>query len=330
MTRSGDPAREPGDKTADVDRDPNRDPNRDLGLGSVVAQQSRERFLNRDGSFNVERTGLPFLPALSPYYSLLELSWGAFFLLIAAVYLLVNVVFALLYLVCGPNALVGMTPGEPGGAFLQTFFFSIQTFSTIGYGGLAPASLAANLVMTAEAIVDVIFVALATGITFARFSRPTSGIVYSKTAVVAPYVDHTGLMFRIVNERKSQIIELRAEVTLSRFEDEQGRQVRRFYQLTLERDTVSFFPLAWTLVHPITSDSPLYGVSEAELLRSDAEMLILITGVDDTFSQLVHSRSSYKAEEVLWGFRFANLYNSRTPNGKVSIDVRKLSEVEQV
>ena len=304
------------------------DPNRDLGLGSVVAQQSRERFLNRDGTFNVERTGLPFLPALSPYYSLLELSWGAFFLLIAASYLLVNAIFALLYLLCGPGALVGMNADMP--TFLQTFFFSIQTFSSIGYGGLAPASLAANLITTAEAVVDVIFIALATGITFARFSRPTSGIVYSKNAVVAPYRDHSGLMFRIVNERKSQIIELTAKVTLSRFETEAGQQVRRFYSLDLERDKVAFFPLALTLVHPIGEGSPLYDVSEAELLRSDAEILILITGVDDTFSQMVHSRSSYKAEEVLWGVRFVSLYSSKNPGSKVSIDVRKLSKVEKV
>jgi inward rectifier potassium channel len=307
---------------------PPEDPNRDLGFGSRVAQQTRQRLLNRDGSFNVERHGLSFLRSLSLYHSLLTMPWTRFFLLIALGYFATNGLFALAYLACGPGALRGAEGVTVGGRLQDAFFFSVQTLATIGYGGVSPRGLAANLLVTLEALVGLMGFALATGLLFARFSRPIAQIAFSERAVVAPYRGGSALMFRIVNERSNQLIEVRATVTLSRVEMVEGALVRRFHPLELERRKVVFLPLHWVCVHAIDERSPLWGVDEAAFAASDAEVLILLTGVDETFSQTVHARSSYKHDEVVWGARFRDMYVSAA-DGVVRIDVRRLHEVEK-
>lgn len=307
---------------------PQEDLSRDLGFGSRVAQQTHRRFLNRDGSFNVERRGLSFLRSLSLYHALLTTSWTRFFLLIALAYFATNGLFALAYLACGPGALRGAEGVTVGERLPEAFFFSVQTLATIGYGGVSPRGLAANLLVTLEALVGLMGFALATGLLFARFSRPIAQIAFSERAVVAPYRGITALMFRIVNERSNQLIEVTATVTLSRMEMVDGAQVRRFHPLTLERRKVVFLPLHWVCVHPIDEASPLRGVDAASFADSDAEVLILLTGVDETFSQTVHARSSYKHDEVVWGVRFRDMYVS-SDDDILRIDVRRLHDVEK-
>jgi len=193
-----------------------------------------------------------------------------------------------------------------------------------------PVGLAANTIVTIESLVGLLSVAFATGLFFARFSRPTAKIIFSNSAIVAPYRGITAFEFRITNARNNQIIELHADVAFSRFVVENGRRIRRFRPLTLERDKVSFFSLSWTIVHPIDESSPMHGLTEHDLLESDAEFLILLTGIDETFSQTVHARSSYKADEVVWNVKFGDIYNPPTPTGRLTIDVRKLHSIEQV
>src|SRR5262249_29544799 len=149
---------------------------------------------------------------------------------------------------------------------------------------------------------------LATGILFARFSRPTAKILFSRNAIIAPYRENIAFEFRIANERKNQIIELEAKVLFTRFEPIDGSSTRRYYSLALERSKVAFFPLTWTIVHPITPTSPLYGLTDQDLRETRAEFLILLTGIDETFSQTVHSRSSYRADEVIWNARFTDVF----------------------
>jgi inward rectifier potassium channel len=172
---------------------------------------------------------------------------------------------------------------------------------------VVPAAFAANVVVTLESVVGLLGFALATGLLFARFSRPTANIVYSDKAIVAPYRGITAFQFRIINGRDSQLINMEARVILTRFEEVNGIRARRYYMLPLERQNVAFFPMAWTIVHPIDDSSPLRGWTEQMLHAASAEFLILLTGVDETFAQSVHSRSSYRAEEVAWGVRFARL-----------------------
>src|SRR5215467_9482525 len=297
---------------------------KDLGFGSVVGGVNEKRLLNRDGTFNSRRDGLPFLTSLTLYHRLLTISWPRFFALAIGGYLGVNTLFALAYLACGPDSLVGITLFSVSGGFWRAFFFSVETVATIGYGNVSPNGMAPHLVMTIESLVGLLSFALGTGILFARFSRPTAAVVFSTRAVVAPYRGVTAFMFRITNARTNQLVELEAKVLLSYIDG----SARRYHQLTLERTRVVFFPLSWTIVHPIDEKSPLFGLSHADLVAKDAEFLILLAGVDETFSQIVHARSSYKAAEIQFGHRFVNIYNPMDDDGVVTIDVRKLSETE--
>jgi inward rectifier potassium channel len=303
--------------------------NRDLGFGSVVARESRRRLLNRDGTFNVQRNGLSFWDSLSAYHYLLTISWSRFILFLVIAYLLLNALFAMAFMLCGPQALAGGND-QLYSPFLHAFFFSIQTFATIGYGSIAPAGLAANLIVTAESLIGLLSFALATGILFARFSRPTAQILFSRTAVIAPYRGRTAFEFRIANQRKNQIIELEAKVLFSRLEPESGDSTRRFHQLELERNKVVFFPLSWTIVHPIDEKSPLNGLNATDLRAMDAEFLVLLTGIDETFSQTVHARASYKADEVVWNAKFIDIFVYPDGDEPLKIDIGHLHEIEKL
>ena len=304
------------------------DPNRDLGFGSVVARESRKRLLNRDGSFNVVREGLSFFQTLSPYQYLLTTSWPRFLGFIVLFYLVTNLVFGLAYFACGPEQIAGSNATNLHSQFLEDFFFSVQTFATIGYGGMHPVGLAANLLVTLESLVGLLGFALATGILFARFSQPTAKILFSRNAIIAPYRGITAFEFRIANARANEMIQVEARVLLSRFKRD-GSGNREFVNLKLERTQVVFFPLAWTIVHPIDEQSPLWGATHEDLKDWDAEFLILLSGIDETFSQTLHTRSSYKAHEIVWNARFADLFNDPKPDGTLSIDVGRLHQIEK-
>lgn len=308
----------------------------DLGLGRVLSNESATRFLDKDGRFVSRRLGLPFWRSISPYHELLRMSWGWFFAVLAGSYLVLNAVFALLYGWCGPGALDGTAHMDDARRFEENFFFSVQTLATIGYGHVAPLSFSANVVATVEAFVGLLGVALATGLLFARFSRPTVRILFSGPAVVAPFGGGRAWMFRMVNGHRTQIVDVEAEVTLSRFETEGGVRRRRFHALELERRRVAFFPLGWTVVHPITprTRSPLWGLDDAALRASEAEFLVQVRGTDDTLYQPIHARTSYRAEETVWNARFGDMYRhdaAGTRAGRaVAIDVRRLSDVRPV
>jgi inward rectifier potassium channel len=307
---------------------PAEDVDKDLGIGSRVLARSEARFLNPDGSFNVVREGLPFWHSLSLYHWLLTISWPVFFAVVASTYVATNLIFAAAYYACGPDALQGLTEIEhPESRFWASFFFSVHTLATIGYGTLSPRTLPAHVVVTIEALVGLLFFALVTGILFARFSRPTAVILFSRQAVIAPFHEISGLMFRIVNARKSQIVEVQASVSMGWMQRVEGRPVRRFEPLALERKKVNFFPLHWVVVHPIDPASPLFGMTEDELRTSAAEIMVMLTGIDESFSQPVYTRRSYRVDEIVWGARFANIFID-TQDGRVGIDVRKLHDIE--
>jgi inward rectifier potassium channel len=304
----------------------------DLGFGSVAARESRKRFLNRNGTFNVRRTGLSFWQSLSAYHYLLTISWPKFLGYVVASFLFANAFFATVFVILGEGALTGTEAVGLGARFAEAFFFSVHTLATIGYGTIAPASLGANLVVTMETLIGLVGVAVMAGISFARFSRPVAQILFSRNAVVAPYRNGRAFMFRIVNQRSNQLVELEAKVLLSRRKrDGVTSSDREFIPLKLERDRVVFFPLAWTIVHPIDETSPLRGWDAADdILDCDAEFLVLLNGFDETFSQTVHTRSSYKAAEIVFGARFASMFNPQDEEGVVSVDIRKLHDIEKL
>ncbi|MES1245124.1 MAG: ion channel [Acidobacteriota bacterium] len=307
---------------------PRHESTQDLGFGSVVTRESRQRLLNRDGSFNVLREGLSPITSLSLYHALLTTTWPRFLSLIILFYLVMNGGFAAAYLACGPGALNGATATTPADRLLESFFFSVQTFATIGYGVMSPKSLAAHVLVTLESLVGLLGFALATGILFARFSRPSAKILFSDVAVIAPYHGITAFEFRLANARSNELVQVEAKVTLSRFKPiGVGRE---FIPLTLERDGVLFFPLAWTVVHPIDEASPLHGLGPEELEASGAEFLVFLTAFDETFSQTVQSRSSYLAKDVIWSAKFESVFNPQREDGVVSIDIGHLNEITRL
>jgi inward rectifier potassium channel len=312
---------------------------RDLGFGSVVSRESRQRLLNRDGSFNVQRKGLTLMESLSPYHLLLTMPWGQFTLLCVAWYFLVNVLFALAYLACGSGALVSTSAGISQHPFWRAFFFSVETVSTIGYGNVVPITFAANAVVTVEALAGLAGFAIITGLLFARISRPTANVLFSSHAVLAPYQNITALEFRVANARSNELIEVTAKVILSRFEEVDGVRTRRYYPLALERDSVVFLPLTWTVVHPVDDNSILRGETPESLRESNAEILVLLKAFDETFSTIVQTRTSYIFDDIVFGARFANAFmadaarrfaSSSRGNGKVAVDMRLFDIIEPV
>lgn len=300
---------------------------KDLGFGSRVSNQSVERLLNKDGSFNVHRSGLSFFTSLSPYHSLLTMSWWKFNFNIFIFFLGINALFALAFVLIGVESLPGSIPGNVLQFYLDAFFFSIQTFTTVGYGVLSPQGTLANSVASLCAFVGLLSFALATGLLFARFSRPTARIIFAENVLITPFQEASALMFRIANARKNQLIELEVKILYSRLEYSNGRHVRRYYPLPLVRNKVVFFPLHWTVVHKIDENSPLYGVTQSRLEEEMAEFLILLTGIDETFSQPVHARSSYRFDEIKWNVKFSDMFFVNKDN-QLSIDMQKLSDTE--
>jgi inward rectifier potassium channel len=302
---------------------------RDLGFGSVVSRVSRERLLNRDGSFNVRRTGLHFWSSFSAYHATLTMPWWQFFGLTAAMYLAVNATFAAAYLACGPGALGSDTAGMQNHTYLRAFFFSVQTLSTIGYGQVIPVGTAANTIVTVEALVGLMGFAIVTGLLFARFSRPTAKLLFSRHALIAPYQNITALEFRVANARSNELIEVTAKVLFTKFEDVDGTRTRRYYPLDLERTGVVFLPLTWTVVHPINQNSPLHGETLESLRQSQSEFLVLLKAFDETFSTTVQTRTSFIPDEVLFNYRFANAFViSAATHTKVAVDMRQFDAVE--
>ena len=306
-------------------------PPQDLGFGSVVSGATRRRFLNRDGTFNVRRTGLGFAESRSFYRYLLNISWPRFISHVVYWYLATNAVFAIAYLACGPAALDGPEDYGVGrlGHFLSAYFFSVQTLATIGYGRLVPATRAANLLVALEALAGLLGFAIVSGLLFARFTRPTAKISFSLNALVAPYEGGWALMFRLVNLRNTDLADVHAVVSFARWVvDAKGNRRRRFDQLTLERDAISFMPLHWVIVHPITATSPMHGLTARALAEAEPEIVCLITADDETFAQTVHAKTSYDKSDIVWGGRFRDMYIMDTDH--VAIDMAKLSDFDRV
>lgn len=277
----------------------------DSGFGASL--HNTARLVAADGSFNVERIGMQWTP-LNFYQYLVTTNWAYFSAIVVVFYLLFNVFFGLLYMVAGEGQLSGIdAQASWWHRFGQYFFFSVQTFATIGYGAMSPQGTIAHLIVTAEALMDIMMTALATGLLFARFSRPSVKIGFSSCAVVAPYQHGiNGFMCRICNMRTNKLIENEAQLMMSVLTPTpDGTGVKRsFFNLPLQINKIQYFSLSWTLNHPITPDSPLYGWSAADLEAGDAEFLIMLKCFDDTFLQTVYINSSYKWQEVLWGAKF--------------------------
>jgi inward rectifier potassium channel len=293
----------------------------DPGLTQQVTGSLR-RAINKDGSFNVLRQGASWRD-IHPYLYLINAPWSEFLSLVFIAYVVVNIIFALVYFMLPAAQVVGTDDPSGFTRLLNDFFFSSHTLTTVGYGNFAPSGVLANSIAAFEALVGLLGFALATGLLFGRVSKPSAKIGFSGRALITPYQDRTSLQFRIVNQRSNVLIELRASVILMIVDSSSGTPTREYLALTLERDNIYFFPLTWTVVHPIDESSPLYGKTAADLERLQAEVLILIKGFDDTFSQNVNARSSYRYDEIEWGAKFSPAFHI-DDRGEMVLDVDRV------
>jgi inward rectifier potassium channel len=257
-----------------------------------------------------------------PYHLMLTIPWSGFVLMVALGYVAVNAFFACLYLL-QPNSLTGARPGS----FEDAFFFSVQTLGSIGYGVISPATTYAGILVTIEAILSLLAIALITGLAFARFAKPTARIIFSRYAVITQHNGVPTLMFRAANQRQNLILEAQAKVYLTRDEiTQEGVQFRRVYDLKLMRDINPRFSLTWNVMHPIDPHSPLYGLTAEQWTQGLPQVLVTLMGLDETVAYNIHDRHIYGIADVLWDHRMADVMQ-HTENGDRYIDYTRFNDV---
>jgi Inward rectifier potassium channel C-terminal domain/Ion channel len=289
------------------------------------AQDYGGRFVNKNGQPNVEKRGVSFLERISWYHAMLAIPRWKFFSIIFAFYIIVNIVFACIYYFVGVEHLSGMKVGSEIEKFAEAFFFSAQTFTTVGYGRISPSGFGTSAIAAFEALIGLLSFALATGLLYGRFSKPTAYIKFSANALITPYKDITGLMLRISPFKNTTLTDAEAKLTLGMTVEENGKMVNRFFPLQLEYDKVNALTLSWTVVHPITEDSPLYGFKKEDYENNRGELLIFIKAFDDMFSNTVVARSSYTFKELVWGAKFIPMYHRNEEDDATILDLEKLN-----
>lgn len=289
------------------------------------------RLNNKDGSVNVTKTGMPFWSKISLYHSLLRMPRAKFFLCIFLFYTTMNLLFASLYLVIGVDNLRGVEiDGQAFSGFLQAFFFSSQTLTTVGYGHISPHGLWANVIASLESFFGILSFAVVTGLLYGRFTRPKAYLLFSDKTIIAPHKGMTALMCRLVTYKNNHLTDVEASMTLAMHRNEEGKRITRFYTLKLEISKINSLALNWTIVHSIDEDSPLYGMTYESLRESDIEVLLFVKGFDDHFSNIVQQRTSYTIDELVYGAKFVPMYRRAEDGSTTLLELNQVSSVERV
>ena len=299
----------------------------DLGFGTNN-YATNSRYINNDGLVNVQRNGRNFWQHFDGYHALITMSRTKFLSLVILGFLLINLFFAFLYYCIGIDHFGNVQTSTPFNDFMQLFYFSAQTLTTVGYGHIFPKGNIAGAIATVEAALGLMGFALATGILYARFSRPRSFLLYSRNVLISPYKTLKGLMFRITNPKQNELIEAEAQVILSMIDLETGK--RMFIPLDLELRKISFLALTWTIVHPINHESPLLDFSLEDFEKKDVEILVFIKSINDTYEQMVHSRHSYTFKELVLDAKFVPVPTRINRQGKMVINVDEIHNYQKV
>lgn len=301
---------------------------RETGFGNKVIEEN-QRLMNKDGSSNVKRAGLPFYAATNYYHSLITMPWWRFNIIILIAYLCVNIFFALIYYFGDISHVSGMIYNSEFEKFMEVFFFSAQSLTTVGYGRLNPTGIPDSSIAVIESFIGLLGFAMATGLLYGRFSRPVANILFSKNALIAPYQGFTALMVRLANKNKSELLDPEATFVMSYVGEENGKKVRKFSNLKLELTHVTLLTMSWTLVHPIDEESPIYGWTEEEYKKNEVEFLVLIRAYEETFAQTVHTRSSFRYNELVFGAKFNSIILPAA-NGSVIVELNRINEYVSV
>jgi len=299
----------------------------EIGFGTKNYNES-VRFLNQNGTVNVKRKVSDKHIGFDLYHWLLGITWVQFFSLVFVSYVVVNTMFAVLYYAIGADKFGGLDVGSGSEKFYQLFFFSAQTLTTVGYGHIYPNSVFPSTVSSIESMLGLMGFALVTGILYGRFSKPKADLQYSNEALVAPYKDLTGLMFRVANKKQNELIETECQVILAINNPENQR--RDFHFLELERSKINLLPLTWTVVHPIDDKSPMFGLTASDVKERDGEFIILIKSITDTYFQTVYSRMSYKHSELTWNAKFVPMKQMPHKDGSISINLQDIHSYDKL
>ncbi|TDO69830.1 inward rectifier potassium channel [Flavobacterium chryseum] len=285
------------------------------------------RFVNKNGSANIEKRGMNLLRRISWYHTMIDMPNWKFMLILFSFYIVINFIFAVLYYAIGIEHLDGIEQSQSVlTQFGQAYFFSAQTFTTVGYGHISPDGFLTSALSAAEALIGLLSFAIATGLFFGRFSKPTAFLKFSHNALIAPYKDKKALMVRLVPFKNTNFTDAKAKVTLGMSVEENGVTTNKFYTLDLELDTINALSLSWTLVHPITEKSPLYNFTEEDFKKTHGEILVFVTTFDDMFSNTVAARTSYTFSEVVFGAKFETMYNRSKDGTKTILHLDKLNQ----
>lgn len=283
------------------------------------------RFFNKDGHANLKKTGQGFFEGISWYHTMLELSRKKFLAIIFIAYLSINLLFAIIYLLIGLENINGMIANTPMEKFGEAYFFSAQTFTTVGYGRLSPTGFLMSFLASFEALIGLLSFALATGLFYGRFSRPRAFMKYSQVGIMAPFKDSVAFMFRMAPYKNNDLSDAEVKLTLALTLEEDGKAINKFFPLKLEFDKVNALSLNWTVVHPIDENSAFYSLSKNDLIAAKAEVLVFLKAFDDTFSTTVSDRTSYRAEEIEFGAKFVPMYERDEKKGTTILEMAKLS-----
>ena len=299
------------------------------GFGTNSSNNAGRFVDKKRGKANIRKTGVNILEKYSWYHTMLEMPRTKFLLLLLLMYILINLVFAGIYYMIGIDHLTGVNKGSGFKNFSEVFFFSAQTFTTVGYGRISPSGILASSVSTFEAFLGLLSFAIATGLFYGRFSRPQAFLKFSENAIIAPYKDGAALMFRMSPYKNNILSEAEAKVNLAMQVQENGKMVNKFYSLDLEISNINSLSLSWTIVHAITEKSPLYSFTEEDIRNTSMEVLVFVKAFDEVFSNTVVSRTSYISNEIIWGAKFKLMYHPSTDRMTTVLDLDKLNEFER-
>lgn len=303
----------------------------DAGTGfGTNSNSTGGRFVNKDGHANVVKRGVNLLNRYSWYHTMLEMKLSKFLLLIFIIYIVANLFFAGIYYLIGIDHLAGVNTGSSFKNFTEVFFFSAQTFTTVGYGRISPVGFLASAVSTFEAFLGLLSFAIATGLFYGRFSRPQAFLKFSNNALIAPYREGTALMFRVAPYKNNTLSQLEVTLTMAITTEENGKLTDQFFSLDMEISKINSLALSWTIVHPINEASPFHELSKDDISRTDIEIMVFVKAFDEVFSNNVVSRTSYISNEIIWGAKFNMMYHPNEDMSKTILTLDKLNSYSNV